>query len=129
MVSSRSISSVRGSGFTGEPLRAPRLQRRAGGAASRPEPLGGRMLRGRTAVITGASRGLGAGLARAFRERGLRLGLCARTEPVLAGDPEVVSARLDVRDAAALAEFAAAVEARFGAIDLWINNAGVLEPI
>jgi NAD(P)-dependent dehydrogenase (short-subunit alcohol dehydrogenase family) len=84
---------------------------------------------GRTAVITGASRGLGAGLAEAFRACGLRLGLCARSAPVLAPGPDVVAERLDVRDAAALAGFAAAVEARFGAIDLWINNAGVLEPI
>ena len=86
-------------------------------------------LRGRTAVITGASRGLGAGLAHAFRERGLRLGLCARSEPVLAGAPDVVAERLDVRDPATLAAFGAAVEARFGAIDLWVNNAGLLEPI
>jgi NAD(P)-dependent dehydrogenase (short-subunit alcohol dehydrogenase family) len=83
----------------------------------------------RTIVITGASRGLGAGLAEAFRRRGLRLGLCARSAPALAPGPEVVAERLDVRDAAALARFTAAVEARFGAIDLWINNAGVLEPI
>ncbi len=86
-------------------------------------------LRGRTAVITGASRGLGAGLATAFRARGLRLGLCARTAPVLADGPDVIGSRLDVRDAPAVADFAVAVEARFGAIDLWINNAGVLEPI
>ena len=84
---------------------------------------------GRTAVITGASRGLGAGLAHAFRERGLRLGLCARSAPALPSGPDVVGERLDVRDAGALAAFAAAVEARFGAIDLWINNAGLLEPI
>lgn len=86
-------------------------------------------LEGRTAVITGASRGLGAGLARSFRERGLRLGLCARSDPALAGGPDVVAHRLDVRDPAAVAAFAAAVEARFFAIDLWINNAGLLEPI
>jgi benzil reductase ((S)-benzoin forming) len=86
-------------------------------------------LSGRTAVITGASRGLGAGLAEAFRARGLRLGLCARSAPALAAGPGVVAERLDVRDAAAVAAFAKAVEARFGAIDLWINNAGVLEPI
>jgi NAD(P)-dependent dehydrogenase (short-subunit alcohol dehydrogenase family) len=86
-------------------------------------------LAGRTAVITGASRGLGAGLARAFRTRGLRLGLCARSEPALPDGPDLLAARLDVRDPAAVARFAAAVEARFGAIDLWINNAGVLDPI
>jgi NAD(P)-dependent dehydrogenase (short-subunit alcohol dehydrogenase family) len=41
----------------------------------------------------------------------------------------VLATRLDVRDAADVAAFAAAVEARFGAIDLWVNNAGVLDPI
>jgi NAD(P)-dependent dehydrogenase (short-subunit alcohol dehydrogenase family) len=86
-------------------------------------------LAGHTAVITGASRGLGAGLARGFRERGLRLGLCARSAPVFGDAADVVAERLDVRDPAALAAFAATVEARFGAIDLWINNAGLLEPI
>jgi benzil reductase ((S)-benzoin forming) len=80
-------------------------------------------------VITGASRGLGAGLAEAFRERGLRLGLCARSAPVLAESADVVARRLDVRDPAAVAAFAGEVEARFGAIDLWINNAGLLAPI
>jgi NAD(P)-dependent dehydrogenase (short-subunit alcohol dehydrogenase family) len=75
-------------------------------------------LTGRTAVITGASRGLGAGLAREFRARGLRLGLCARSAPVLPPGPEVVAEQLDVRDAEAVAKFAAAVEARFGAVDL-----------
>ncbi len=86
-------------------------------------------LAGRTAVITGASRGLGAGLAHSFRERGLRLGLCARSDPALAAGPDVVAQRLDVRDPAAVTAFAAAVEARLGGIDLWINNAGLLEPI
>jgi NAD(P)-dependent dehydrogenase (short-subunit alcohol dehydrogenase family) len=86
-------------------------------------------LAGRTAVITGASRGLGAGLARRFRERGLRLGLCARSAPVFADAADVVAGRVDVCDPAAVAAFATAVEGRFGAIDLWINNAGLLEPI
>lgn len=86
-------------------------------------------MQGRTAVITGASRGLGAGLARVFAERGLRLGLCARSAPALPEGPDVVAARLDVRDAAAVHAFAAAVEARLGPIALWVNNAGVLGPI
>jgi NAD(P)-dependent dehydrogenase (short-subunit alcohol dehydrogenase family) len=100
--------------------------------ASRPEDTLARValdLSGRTAVITGASRGLGAGLAEAFRARGLRLGLCARSATGLRSAADVVTERLDVRDPGALEAFAAAVEARFGAIDLWVNNAGVLEPI
>lgn len=86
-------------------------------------------LAGRTAVITGASRGLGAGLARDFQARGLRLGLCSRTRPELPGTGEVLARCLDVRDEAAMEAFATEVAARFGGIDLWINNAGVLEPI
>ena len=36
---------------------------------------------------------------------------------------------MDVTDAAAVDRFAAAVVERFGRIDLWINNAGLLDPI
>jgi NAD(P)-dependent dehydrogenase (short-subunit alcohol dehydrogenase family) len=86
-------------------------------------------LQDRTVVITGASRGLGAGLAEEFERLGLRLGLCARNEPVLPDGERVHAARLDVADAPAMDRFAARVEARFSKIDLWINNAGVLAPI
>jgi benzil reductase ((S)-benzoin forming) len=86
-------------------------------------------LRGRTAVVTGASRGLGAALARDFAARGLRLCLYSRGAPALAEGEGVAAERLDVTDEAALEAFAARVEERFGTIDLWINNAGVLEPI
>ncbi len=86
-------------------------------------------LAGKTAVITGASRGLGAGLAGEFARRGMRLGLCARGAPVLPDGPDVVAVELDVRDASAMERFCAGVAARLGAIDLWINNAGVLDPI
>lgn len=86
-------------------------------------------LEGRTAVITGASRGLGAGLAEVFRERGLRLALCARSEPVLASDEAVLARRVDVAREEEVARFAEEAAAHLGKIDLWVNNAGVLEPI
>jgi NAD(P)-dependent dehydrogenase (short-subunit alcohol dehydrogenase family) len=86
-------------------------------------------LAGRTAVITGASRGLGAALAEIFAARGMRLALCARNAPALAAGEDVLCERVDVRDEKAVDEFALAVEERFGTVDLWINNAGVLEPI
>ncbi|MDX1649938.1 MAG: SDR family oxidoreductase, partial [Myxococcota bacterium] len=86
-------------------------------------------LEGRTAVITGASRGLGAGLAEVFRERGLRLALCARSEPVLADDDAVLARRVDVSREDEVARFAEEAAAHLGKIDLWVNNAGVLEPI
>jgi benzil reductase ((S)-benzoin forming) len=85
--------------------------------------------KGRTAVITGASRGLGAGIAKAFSRAGLKLGLCARSAPVLDDGDTVVSRQLDVTDQTAVFRFADEVSERLGPIDLWINNAGVLEPI
>ena len=84
---------------------------------------------GRVAVVTGASRGLGAGMAARFAASGLRLGLAARTEPGPPEGAEAVTASLDVTDAGAVDRFAAAVVDRLGPIDLWVNNAGVLDPI
>jgi NAD(P)-dependent dehydrogenase (short-subunit alcohol dehydrogenase family) len=84
---------------------------------------------GRVAVITGASRGLGAGLAARWAEAGLRLGLAARTEPAAPEGAEAVTGSVDVVDAEAVDHFCAAVVERFGRIDLWVNNAGLLEPI
>ena len=88
-------------------------------------------LRGRVAVITGASRGLGAGMAARFAEAGLLLGLCARSVPdAPAGHAGSTWCRsVDVADAGQVERFAAEVVERFGPIDCWVNNAGVLEPI
>jgi benzil reductase ((S)-benzoin forming) len=84
---------------------------------------------GRTAVVTGASRGLGAGIARELARSGLRLALCARSAPALPEGDRVLAERLDVTDGDAVERFAGRAASRFGQIDLWINNAGVLEPI
>jgi len=84
---------------------------------------------GKVAVITGASRGLGLGMARQFGARGLKLGLCSRSVPAVDAGPGFVAAALDVRDSDAMDRFAERVADHFGPIDLWINNAGVLEPV
>ena len=81
------------------------------------------------AVITGASRGLGAGLATTFAAEGIRLGLCARTRPDPPAGAEVWVESVDVADAESVDRFARNVVERFGRIDVWVNNAGVLEPI
>jgi NAD(P)-dependent dehydrogenase (short-subunit alcohol dehydrogenase family) len=85
------------------------------------------------AVITGASQGLGAGLARSFATAGLTLGLCARRRPDDPGEgapgDRAFRAAVDVTDRVQLSAFADSVVERFGRIDLWVNNAGVLAPI
>jgi NAD(P)-dependent dehydrogenase (short-subunit alcohol dehydrogenase family) len=80
-------------------------------------------------VVTGASRGLGAGLSATLAQHGYRLGLCARTRPTAPPGAEAVTEAVDVTDAEAVDRFGSRVVARFGRIDLWVNNAGVLEPI
>jgi benzil reductase ((S)-benzoin forming) len=91
--------------------------------------LDGMETRDRTCVVTGASRGLGAGIARELARLGMRLGLCSRGAPELPPSERVVAERVDVTDEAALRAFAGRVVARFGRIDLWINNAGVTGPL
>jgi NADP-dependent 3-hydroxy acid dehydrogenase YdfG len=81
-------------------------------------------------VITGASDGLGAALARHYAARGATLGLIARREDHLRaladslGVPTAVYP-LDVRDGAAIAAAAADFIGRFGVPDVVIANAGV----
>jgi len=86
-------------------------------------------LSGRVVAITGASRGVGAGIAQTFFEGGARLALCARGKAAVAASDRVLCARVDVTDEAAVDGFAAAAFDRFGHVDLWVNNAGMLEPI
>lgn len=77
------------------------------------------------AVVTGASTGLGAGMVEAFAAEGVRVGACARREPGV-GD---VRASVDITDSDALDSFCARVAEELGPIDLWVNNAGIIEPI
>jgi NAD(P)-dependent dehydrogenase (short-subunit alcohol dehydrogenase family) len=92
-------------------------------------PLPSEDLRGKVAVITGASRGLGAGLASRFAEHGVQLGLCARQAPAQPPGVRALCGSVDVTDPVTVERFADAVTELLGPIDLWINNAGVLDPI
>jgi short-subunit dehydrogenase len=93
-----------------------------------------RQLTGRTALITGASRGLGVYIARALADEGMNLVLAARTLDnleTLAGEltqggVEALPVATDVTDQKALESLVAAADARFGGIDVLVNNAGTL---
>jgi short-subunit dehydrogenase len=84
-------------------------------------------------VITGASAGVGRATVRHFAKHGARIGLIARDRERLetaraevdALGGEALVLPLDVADAAALDRAAGQVEAEFGPIDVWVNNAMV----
>jgi len=87
---------------------------------------------GRTAIVTGAGRGIGAAIARHLDAAGHRVALVARSEPelhdVAAGltnDPVVVVADLGTHDGPRAA-VDAAIAAFGGRLDVLVNNAGTL---
>jgi protochlorophyllide reductase len=92
---------------------------------------------GRTALITGANSGLGLETARALAQRGARVVVACRslakaeaTCQDLAGDGggELIPLELNLADLASVRHGAAEIAARWSAIDLLINNAGVMAP-
>jgi NADP-dependent 3-hydroxy acid dehydrogenase YdfG len=80
-------------------------------------------LAGKVAVITGASRGIGAAVARTLDARGVRLGLGSRSGDDLGLD--AVGVRCDVRDPGEVDALVAATVERFGRLDIVVANAGV----
>ncbi|WP_030292071.1 SDR family oxidoreductase [Streptomyces katrae] len=84
-------------------------------------------LDGRVVVVTGGTRGVGAGIARSFLEAGAQVVVCARRPPpeaVCAGGRTASFTALDLRDPAAVQEFFDAVGRRYGRLDCLVNNAG-----
>jgi NADP-dependent 3-hydroxy acid dehydrogenase YdfG len=76
------------------------------------------------AFITGASRGVGAAVARRFNEQGARLALASRSEDDLGLDGALALA-CDVRDPASVEAAVGAAVERFGRLDVVVANAGV----
>lgn len=89
-------------------------------------------LSGRVALVTGASRGLGRGMAAALARAGADLVVTSRTRSALddtCGELEALGSRavpieLDVREPASIAAATAAALAATGRIDVLVNNAG-----
>ncbi|MBB5778302.1 SDR family oxidoreductase [Nonomuraea jabiensis] len=74
---------------------------------------------GRAVLVTGGTQGIGAGIARAFREAGADVTVCARREPA-APVPGIRFARADVR----VAEDVERLMSGFDRLDVVVNNAG-----
>lgn len=91
-------------------------------------------MREKVVAITGASSGIGAGIARELGAAGAKLMLGARRtdrlealgEEIRSKGGEVTSRRLDVTDRADVAAFAAMARETFGRVDVIVNNAGIM---
>lgn len=94
-------------------------------------------LNGRVALVTGASRGLGEGAARALAAAGAAVMLVARDGALVSSVADGIRAKggraeasaCDVADYAAVERLVSETAKRLGRIDLLVNNAGVIEPI
>ena len=90
-------------------------------------------LSGKVAIVTGSSRGLGRGMAKALAHAGADVVITSRTidslaevsEEITALGAKVLALELDVRDEASIRSMPEKVLDRFGRIDVLVNNAGM----
>lgn len=84
-------------------------------------------------IVTGASRGIGRAIARAFAAEGARVAICARTESDVAaagedlatrGAQAVIARAVDVTDTQGVRRFVDEVAEAWGSVDVLVNNAG-----
>jgi 3-oxoacyl-[acyl-carrier protein] reductase len=91
-------------------------------------------LRGKVAVVTGGSRGIGLAIARALAAEGVQVAVTGRSPAHLseargqieaAGPGAVETLQADVREADEVSRAIDAAVARFGGLDILVNNAGI----
>jgi 3-oxoacyl-[acyl-carrier protein] reductase len=89
-------------------------------------------LRGKVAVVTGASRGIGKAIAQSLLNEGCAVAICGRNVERLnaavsdlsKAAPRILGVPTDVTDEAAVTKFVTAALEAFGRIDILVNNAG-----
>ncbi|WP_018183242.1 SDR family oxidoreductase [Kaistia granuli] len=90
-------------------------------------------LEGKIAIVTGAARGIGAAIARKFAAEGASLGLIDIDAPALAAfaaelaaeGATLVTAEANIGERASVEAAVAVVLARYGRVDVLVNNAGI----
>jgi NAD(P)-dependent dehydrogenase (short-subunit alcohol dehydrogenase family) len=78
----------------------------------------------KVAIVTGASQGIGAGLADAFRQAGYAVAATARTMPA-SDEPDLLTVSGDIADAQTAERVVRGALDRFGRIDTLVNDAGI----
>src|SRR5512145_110877 len=94
-------------------------------------------LDGKTALVTGASRGLGKAIALAFGREGAKVavnynasasGAADTVQTILEGDGVAEPFQADVSDPGQVDTMVKSIEAKLGGIDILVNNAGIMGP-
>lgn len=89
-------------------------------------------MQGKRVLVTAGAQGIGLAITQAFADAGARLHICDVNQEFLAQArerlPGVEQSRCDVSDADQVAAMFAALQQRWGALDVLVNNAGVAGP-
>jgi Short-chain alcohol dehydrogenase of unknown specificity len=91
-------------------------------------------LKGKVALITGASSGIGEGVARSLAAKGVKVGLAARSieklksieKEILQAGGEAFSVEMDVVDKKSVESGLQRLQEKYGTMDILVNNAGIM---